>query len=407
MRSAVADWEKNMASLFNQVGAISALNLRSIPQRGMMAVASVVAVALTIAVLLFFLALSNGLARTVNGSGSDDVVFVIREGSNAELNSVVSRDQLNILASGPNVVHNNNQAVASGELLVIVNGVKRSSGTNANMPFRGIGPEGLSLRPSVHITQGRMFRPGTNEIVVGAGLLREFAGFEYGRTIRLRGTTWQVVGVFEAPGTVFESELWADIAVAQSLFNRPSVYQTMRVKLSSAAAMAGYKRWAHADARLRGLDIYSEREYYGEQARQNAGPLVAIGGVLGVLMAIGALAGALNTMYASVAARSSEIATLRIIGFSGWAAFFGTMVEALALSAIGGVIGILLAILAFNGRTTSTLGSGFTQLVFKFDVSPALVVAAVILAMIIGFVGGFFPGIRAARTRPQLELAAQ
>ena len=396
-----------MASLLNQIGAVTALNVRSIPQRAMMSIASVVAVALTIAVLLFFLALANGLAQTMKGSGADDVAIIIREGSNAELNSVVSREQLSILSTGPGVAQRDGRPVASGELLVIVDGLKRSTGTNANMPFRGIGQEGLSLRRSVRITEGRMFNPGTNEIVVGAGLLREFSGFEFGKTIRLRGTTWQVVGVFEAPGTVFESELWADIAVTQSLFNRPNVYQTMRVQLGSAAAMAGFQEWAKADARLNGLEVMSERAYYARQASQSTQGFLAIGSVLGIMMAIGALAGALNTMYSSVAARSAEIATLRIIGFSGYAAFFGTMIEALMLSAMGGVLGIGLAFIAFNGRTTSTLGAGFTQLVFQFQLSPGIVIAAVVMALVIGLVGGIFPGIRAARQRPQLELAAQ
>lgn len=396
-----------MASLLDQIGAVTALNIRSAPQRAMMSVASVVAVALTIAVLLFFLALANGLAQTMKGSGADDVAIVIREGSNAELNSVVSREQLSILATGPGVAQRNGRPVVSGELLVIVDGVKRSTGTNANMPFRGIGLEGLALRRSVRITQGRMFNPGTNEIVVGAGLLREFSGFEFGKTIRLRGTTWQVVGVFEAPGTVFESELWADIAVTQSLFNRPNVYQTMRVQLDSAAAMAGFQAWAKADARLNGLEVMSERAYYARQASQSTQGFLAIGSVLGIMMAIGALAGALNTMYSSVAARASEIATLRVIGFSGYAAFFGTMVEALMLSALGGALGILIAFLAFNGRTTSTLGAGFTQLVFQFQLSPGIVVTAILMAMSIGFVGGLFPGIRAARQKPLLELASQ
>ena len=153
-----------MASLLNQIGAVTVLNVRSIPQRGAMSIASVVAVALTIAVLLFFLALSNGLQRTVEGSGADDVAVVIRSGSNAELNSVVTRDQLNILATGPGVVSRNGAPSVSGELLVIVDGVKRDTGTNANMPFRGIGPEGLALRRGVTIAQGRMFTPGTNEI---------------------------------------------------------------------------------------------------------------------------------------------------------------------------------------------------------------------------------------------------
>jgi putative ABC transport system permease protein len=396
-----------MASLLNQIGAVTALNVRSIPQRAWMSAASVVAVALTIAVLLFFLALANGLRATVEGSGSDDVALIIREGSNAELNSVVSREQLSILSTGPGVAQRDGAPVVSGELLVIVDGLKRSTGTNANMPFRGIGPEGVALRRGVTITEGRMFNPGTNEIVVGAGLLREFAGFEFGRTIRIRGGEWQVVGVFEAPGTVFESELWADVAVTQSLFDRPNTYQTMRVQLTSPAAMAAYKTWAESDARLDGLEILSEREYYARQASQSTGQFVFIAWILGVMMAIGALAGALNTMYSSVQARSTEIATLRIIGFSGWAAFFGTMIEALILSALGGALGILLALVAFAGRTTSTLGSGFTQLVFKFELSAGLIVAAIVVAIVVGLFGGFFPGIRAARQRPQLELASQ
>jgi putative ABC transport system permease protein len=396
-----------MPSLFNQIGAVTALNVRSIPQRAAMSIASVVAVALTIAVLLFFLALANGLNKTVEGSGAEDVAIVIREGSNAELNSVLTREQLNILATGPNVAQQNGVPVVSGELLVIVDGARRSTGTEANMPFRGIGPQGLALRDTVQITQGRMFNPGSNEIVVGAGLLREFAGFEFGKAINLRGSPWQIVGVFESPGTVFESELWADIAVTQSLFERPNVYQTMRVQLTSPQDMQAFKDWAKADPRLRGLEISSEREYYARQASQSSQGIMIVGMALGIMMSIGALAGALNTMYSSVTARSAEIATLRIIGFSGWAAFFGTMVEALALCALGGILGVLIAFLAFNGRTTSTLGSGFTQLVFQFDLSAGIVIAAIVVAMLIGLFGGILPGVRAARQKPQLELAAQ
>jgi putative ABC transport system permease protein len=395
-----------MTSLFSQIGAITALNVRSIPQRGAMSVATIIAVALAITVLLFFLALSNGLANTVKGSGSDDVAMVLREGSNAELNSVVTRDQLNILTSGPGVAIRDGAPEASGELLVIVDGVKRATGTNANMPFRGISPQGLALRRGVTITEGRMFTPGTNEIVVGAGLLREFAGFEFGKTIRLRGSEWQVVGVFEAPGTVFDSELWADVTVTQSLFNRPNIFQTMRIKLNSAADMPAFKEWASSDARLRQLDLMSERDYYAKQAAQSTQQFTFIAWGLGVTMAIGALAGALNTMYSSVAARSSEIATLRIIGFSGMAAFAGTLIEALMLSALGAVLGLVLAFLFFQGRTTSTLGSGFTQLVFKFDLSPPVILSALVMALVIGLFGGFFPGIRAARQPPLLELAS-
>jgi len=395
-----------MSSLLKQIGAVTSLNLRSIPQRWAMSIASVVAVALAITVLLFFLALSNGLRQTVAGSGSEDVAVAIREGSNSELNSTVFREQLNILASGPGVVQRDGRPVVSGELLVIVDGKKRSTGLNANMPFRGIGPEGIRLRPGARITQGRMFSPGANEIVVGRAMQREFAGFDYGKSIRLRGTDWRIVGVFEAPGTVFESELWADVAVTQSLFNRGSSFQTIRIKLASASDMPRFKAWAQRDARLKQLEVLSEREFYARQASQSSAGFTNIAWALGVTMAIGALAGALNTMYASVAARSAEIATLRIIGFSGMAAFIGTMAEAMALCALGGLLGIGLAFIAFNGRTTSTLGSGFTQLVFKFDLSPQIIVAAIIMAAVIGLLGGILPGVRAARQRPLLELTA-
>jgi putative ABC transport system permease protein len=394
-----------MASLLNQIAAITALNIRSIPQRAWMSVATIVAVALAITVLLFFLALSNGLEKTVKGSGADDVAVILREGSNAELNSVASRDELTLLATGPGVAQRNGAPIVSGELLVIVDGIKRATGTKANMPFRGLSPEGVALRKAVRITQGRMFSPGTNEIIVGAGMLREFAGFEFEKSIRLRGSEWRVVGVFEAPGTVFDSELWADIAVTQSLFNRPNVFQTMRVALNSAPEIDAYKEWAKRDARLKQLEVLSEREYYARQASQSTGQFVIAAWGLGFFMAIGALAGALNTMYSSVAARASEIATLRIIGFSGFAAFMGTLIEALILSFLGALLGLLLAFLFFEGRTTSTLGAGFTQLVFKFDLSPGVISAAIVMALMIGLIGGVFPGLRAARQRPLLELA--
>ncbi|MEQ1930692.1 MAG: ABC transporter permease [Parvularculaceae bacterium] len=394
-----------MASILNQIGTISALNVRSIPQRLAMSIATVVAVALCITVLLFFLALANGLAATVKGSGSADVAIALREGSNAELNSVITREQVNILASGPGVTVKDGAAAASAELLVIVDGIKRSTQTKANISFRGIGPQGLAIRPAARITQGRMFAPGTNEIVVGSALLREFAGFEFEQTIRLRGGEWKVVGVFESPGAVFESELWADVGVLQSLFDRPNIFQTLRVKLNSEAEVAAYADWAKADARLKQLQVLSERDYYAQQASQSTGAFMIIAWGLGITMAIGALSGALNAMYSSVAARAAEIATLRIIGFSGVAAFVGTLVESLMLAAIGAIIGLALAFLFFNGRSTSTLGSGFTQLVFKFELSPSVIVSAIVLALVIGFVGGVFPGVRAARQRPLLELA--
>ena len=391
-------------SLLNQTGSVIMMNVRSIPQRLWMSVASVVSIALVVAVLLGFLALANGFSQTLKGSGSPNVVIVLRDGSGAELNSVIGRDQIDLLAGGPGIkLGADGKPLISAELMLVVDGIKKSSGTKANMPLRGIGPNGLAVRSQVRMREGRMFAPGSNEIVVGAGLLREFAGFEMGKTIRFGAQTWRVVGVFEAPGTVFESELWADAPVVQSLFNRGTSFQTARIALNSPAAVPAFVAYVKGDPRLQ-LKAESEQAYFAAQAERSGLLIKYVGWPLGLIMSVGALAGALNTMYASVASRASEIATLRVIGFSGFSAFMGTMCEALVLSALGALLGTAICTLLFNGLSASTLGAGFTQVAFRLQVGPELVGQAVILALVIGFVGGVFPGLRAARQRPLLAL---
>ncbi len=391
-------------SLMNQTGSVIMMNVRSIPQRLWMSVATVVSIALVVAVLLGFLALANGFSQTLKGSGSPNVVIVLRDGSGAELNSVIGRDQIDLLAAGPGIkLGADGKPLISAELMLVVDGIKKSSGTKANMPLRGIGPNGLAVRSQVRLREGRMFAPGSNEIVVGAGLLREFAGFEMGKTIRFGAQTWRVVGVFEAPGTVFESELWADAPVVQSLFNRGTSFQTARIALTSPEAMPAYLAYIKSDPRLQ-LKVQSEQAYFAAQAERSGLLIKYVGWPLGLIMSVGALAGALNTMYASVASRASEIATLRVIGFSGFSAFMGTMCEALVLSALGALLGTAACSLLFNGLSASTLGAGFTQVAFRLQVGPELVGQAMVLALVIGFVGGVFPGLRAARQRPLLAL---
>ena len=331
-------------------------------------------------------------------------MIVLRDGSGSELNSVIGRDQIDLLASGPSIkLGTDGKPLISAELMLVVDGIKKSSDTKANMPLRGIGPNGLAVRSQVRMREGRMFAPGSNEIVVGAGLLREFAGFEMGKTIRFGAQTWRVVGVFEAPGTVFESELWADAPVVQSLFNRGTSFQTARIALTSPEAMPAYLAYIKSDPRLQ-LKAQSEQAYFAAQAERSGLLIKYVGWPLGLIMSIGALAGALNTMYASVSSRATEIATLRVIGFSGFSAFMGTMCEALVLSALGALLGTAVCSLLFNGLSASTLGAGFTQVAFRLQVGPELVGQAVMLALVIGFVGGVFPGLRAARQRPLLAL---
>lgn len=380
-----------------QVAAVTVINLKSIPQRFWLSLSTVVAVALVVVVLLSFLAMANGFQRTLTSSGADDVAIVLRGGSQAEINSTVSRDQVRLIEDGPGIARSaDDKPLVSAELYLIVDGVKRSSQTKANLPLRGIGQEGAAVRKGIRIVEGRMFNAGANEIVVGRALLREFQGFEIGRTVSFATTRWTVVGIFEAAGSVFESEIWADLPVVQSLFNRNNIFQTVRARLQSPAALDALKRFVDEDPRLK-LDVKSEAAYFAEQAAQTSDLIQKLGWPLAIAMALGALAGALNTMYSSVSARAVEIATLRAIGFGGFPAFVGTLVESLILAALGGLIGATATYLIFDGFSASTLGASFTQVVFSFALSPALIAQGVILALAVGLAGGLFPAIRAAR----------
>jgi putative ABC transport system permease protein len=387
-----------MRSLLLQIGAVTVMNLKSLPQRLWLSLSTVVAVALVVVVLLAFLAMGNGFQRTLASAGAEDVAVILRGGSQSEVNSVVTRDQVRLVEEAPGVaMGSDGKPLVSAELYLVVDGIKRSSQTKANLPLRGIGQEGAAVRKGIGITAGRMFTPGSSEIVVGKALLREFDGFELGRTVIFGAGQWTVVGVFEAEGSVFESEIWADLPVVQSFFKRDNVFQTVRARLDSPAALDGLQQYVDTDPRLK-LEAKSEAVYFAEQASRTSDLIQKLGWPLAIAMAFGALAGALNTMYSSVAARVTEIATLRAIGFGGLPAFVGTLVESLILAAIGGVIGAAATFLIFDGMSASTLGASFTQVVFSFKLTPALALEGVVLALIVGLIGGIFPAIRAART---------
>jgi putative ABC transport system permease protein len=386
-----------MRSLLNQVVAVTSINLKSIAQRRWLSLSTVVAIALVVVVLLAFLAMANGFQKTIAGSGSNDIAIVLRAGSQAEINSTVSRDQVRLIEDGPGIAKGaDGKALISPELYLVVDGLKRTTHTKANLPLRGIGERGAALRKDIKLVQGRMFASGSNEIVVGKALQREFEGFELGQTVKFGTTSWTVVGVFDAGGSVFESEIWADLPVVQSLFKRENIFQTVRARLTSPDALAALKTFSDNDPRLK-LDVKSENEYFSEQASQTSDLIQKLGWPLAIAMAFGALAGALNTMYSSVASRATEIATLRAIGFGGFPAFVGTLTESLSLAAIGGLVGAAATYLIFDGVSASTLGGNFTQVVFDFKLSPALIVEGVALALVVGLIGGLFPALRAAR----------
>ncbi|MCH8489833.1 MAG: ABC transporter permease [Oceanicaulis sp.] len=383
--------------MLKQTTAVTLLNLRSIPLRWGMSLATILSIALVVGVLLGFMAMASGFRATQEGAGTDDVAIMLRGGAMSEMNSNISRDEVRLLEVAPGIAQGpDGQPLISSELYVVADGIRRTTQTRANIALRGIGPEGPGLRPQFEMAEGRMFEPGTAELVVGASVQREFDGFALGETIRLGNNEWRIVGVFSTGGSVFDSEVWTDLGVVQNLYDRGSGVQTVRARLTSPDAIESLREYAEDEPRLN-LEVLSERAYFARSASGTSNLIMFLGWPLAIAMAIGALAGAWNAMYASVDARTRELATLRAIGFGGFPAFIAAMVEAIVLAALGGLIGAAATWLLCDGVSASTLGGGFTQVIFAFAVTGDAVVQGVILAVIVGFLGGFVPAIRAAR----------
>ena len=378
-----------------QIWIVIVMNIRSIPQRLWMTLATIFSIAIVVGLLLAFLSMANGFKTSLESGGAEDVLIVFRASSQSELNSVLSSEQIKILQTAPGIKFKNDRPQISNELYVIVDGLKKTTLSKVNLPLRGISLEGIALRNGVSIIEGRMFEPGKNEIIVGQSILKQFSGFTLNKEITFGRSKWVVVGVFSSVASAYESELWTDARDVQNQFQRNNSYSTLRAKLESPQAIEQVKKFAEADPRLN-VDIMSEADYFAEQG-DAINSIINIGWFLGILMAIGALAGALNTMYNSVASRAREIATLRAIGYSSLSSFTGTIIESLILSFIGGIIGCIAAYLLFDGLTTSTLGASFTQVAFSFKLSQQAIQDAVVLSLIIGFLGGFAPAIRATR----------
>jgi putative ABC transport system permease protein len=273
----------------------------------------------------------------------------------------------------------------------------RNKDTGANAPMRGVEPAAFALRKQFNIIEGRNFTPGKNELIVGRGAQKQFANLDVGTVIKLGQTEWTVVGVFEAGGGLAESEIWCDAKILQNAYRRGNSYQIVRIKLDDKNSLAEFKAAVATDPTLN-FDIKRETDYLSEQSEPLSKFIKMIGYPLAMLMALGAIFGAVNTMYTSVSNRTREIATLRALGFGSTPVAISTLVESLVLAILGGLIGSIIVYLVFNGYTVSTLNfASFSQVVFDFAVTPDLLVQGVIFATAIGFIGGFFPAIRAAR----------
>ncbi len=382
--------------MLSQIIAVTGVNLKSIPQRLGPSLVIVIGLAGVVAVFTALLAMAEGFSSTLAATGSRDVALVLRGGSAAELNSGLSREEVALIKLGPGIRKDaEGKPLASGEILVIAELFKKGETRNgSNITVRGVEPASFALRPKQRIAEGRMFKPGLRELVVGRGVVKQFEGVAVGKSIRMRGSEWTVVGIFES-GDAHESELWTDAEVAQSSFGRNG-YSSVLAGLDGEKSLKTLEASLKADPRVN-VDLISQQDYFSSQTQQFRTTIGYLAGVVTVIMALGAIFAALNTMFAAVATRAKEIATLRALGFGSMSVLVSVMFEALVLSLAGGLIGAIVAYLLFNNLSVSTLGANFTQVVFAFKVTPKLVGMGLVIAVAVGFIGGLLPSISAAR----------
>lgn len=381
-------------SVFRQLYSVGLLNLRSLPGRLDTALVALVGFAGVVAVLVGVLSIRAGFKATLEGTGQPDVAIALRGGASTEINSVLLHDDVLAIGSAPGIAAGAGGKLISPELLVLINRTKRGSDVETNVPFRGVTMTALKVHPRVHIVAGRMFKPGLNEVVVGRAAAEEFQGLKLGASFESGRYTWHIVGIM-AGGGMHQSEIWTDLTALQQAYRRGNSVESVYVKLKSAAAFGAFKQAVSADPRLN-ASVKRETQYYAEQSRALTALIGVAGSIIALLMGIGAVFGAINTMYTIVSDRGREIATLRALGFGRFAVLSSVLFEAALLGVAGGIVGGLAAYAAFNGFQASTVNQ-FSQIVFEFAVTPSLIIGGIIYALILGFVGGLLPAIRAAR----------
>lgn len=381
----------------SQVLAVSWLNLRSLRQRLGSSIVAVIGIGGVVAILVAVLSISEGFRKTVVGSGSTDTVIILRSGSSSEMMSGLRGDEPRLIKETPGLLRGERGAVASAELYVIIDLIKRSSGTAANVPLRGVEPAAFQVRPEVKIVEGRMFERGRMEVIAGASAARQFEGLEVGSQLKIGDGRWKVVGHFAADGSLSESELWGDVRVLQPAYRRGNSFQSIYAKLESADAFDQVKTALTSNPRL-SVDAQREADYYAAQSRTLSSIVNVLGALLGALMGGAAAFAAWNTMYTAVAARTREIATLRALGFNAGPVVVSVLAETVFLGVLGGALGGTLAYFGFNGLETSTMNwDSFSQVAFAFAVTPRLLFLGVTYALLIGIFGGLHPAWRAAR----------
>jgi putative ABC transport system permease protein len=380
-----------------QIVAVTLLNLRTIPQRLGSSAVAVFGIAGVVVVLVAVLSIAEGFLAAMHSAGSPTRALIMRSGADSEMTSGLGGSETDIIKQAPGITRDGQRALASAELFVIIDLPKRSTGTYANVPLRGIEPSAMQVRDEVKVVEGRPLQFGTNEVIVGRAASRLFSGLDLGFELRSGQNTWKVVGIFTSGGSVAETEIWCDARTLQGAYRRGNSYQSVLVKMPSPPSFDELKNWLTSNPQVN-VSVRREEEYYAAQSRALTTVIRTIGFAIAGLMGIGAIFGAILTMYTAVATRAREIATLRALGFNALAVVVSVLAESLGLAAIGGLCGGLAAYAAFNGYQTSTINfQTFSQVAFAFRVTPALLMLGLVYALVMGFVGGLMPAIRAAR----------
>jgi putative ABC transport system permease protein len=372
-------------------------SVRSIAVRKASSAMAVGGIALVVVVFVTLLSLAAGFQKVVTSSGSPQNIIVVRKGADAELQSQVLRETARIVSELPIVATKNGEKLVVFESVLIVARPKLGGG-ETNVAIRGIQPWARDVHTDVRVTQGRWCAPGTNEAVLGVGLARRLQDVGLGQTLTIGRNTWHIVGLFEAGGSSLESELWMDGDLLQSTFHRDGVFQSVlfRAAGSPAEAVRELTALIDTDPRFRSVQAMTEKEYYEKQAKLMADLIIILGGILTAIMSIGAIVGATNTMYAAVSQRKREIGCLLAMGFSPESVWIAFMAESLLLAALGAIVGCTVSLL-FNGmKTGMTNWATFSETAFEFHVTPEILVTAVILSLLMGFLGGVLPSFRAA-----------
>ncbi len=372
-------------------------NVRSVRARWTSTIVAVLGIAGTVGVFVAMLSLAHGFKATLVASGSPGNALVLRAGSPSEMMGGVTLESVKVIQDAPGIARGPNGPLVTQEVVGVMPIPLISTGTDANVQIRGVSPNVLDIRKFVKITEGRMFEPGLTELVAGKNASKTYSGLTLGNTMDMAGGHWKVVGIFDAGGSSFDSEIWCDSRVLNDILKRPAnIFQSVTVHLDSPDSFRSFKDTLTSDPRLN-VDVTREIDYYAKQSSTMTRLITVLGGLVAFIMAVGAVFGALNTMYSAVSERGREIATMRALGFNASSVVFSFLIEALLISFIGGIIGCLV-VLPLNGLTTSTMNfQTFSNIAFAFKITPQLLLQGIIFALVMGVIGGLLPAIRAAR----------